>query len=83
MGSIPVRVTMKKALLPLQERFFHGDLCGNRKAAPAKQGKKVSGGHSFRPWEIPRIPERSPQDCETESGFVRVTMRRKYEPCTL
>ena len=26
---------------------------GIRKAGPAKQGKKVSGGHFFRPWENP------------------------------
>ena len=46
-------------------------------AGPAQRGEKQSGGLFFRPWEIPRIPERSPQDCETESGFVRVTMRKR------
>jgi len=27
---------------------------GTRKAGPAQRGKKVSGGHFFRPWESPR-----------------------------
>ena len=40
---------------------------GIEKAGPAQRGEKQSGGLFFRPWEIPRIPERSPQDCETES----------------
>ena len=50
------------------------------KADPAQRGEKQSGGLFFRPWEIPRIPERSPQDCETESGFVRVTTRKSGRP---
>ena len=45
---------------------------GIEKADPAQRGEKQSGGLFFRPWEIPRIPERSPQDCETESGFELV-----------
>ena len=36
--------------------FFIMIYVGIEKADPAKQGKKVSGGHFFRPWEIPRIP---------------------------
>ena len=30
-GGDLLSLTMKKTLLPLQERFFHNDLCGNRK----------------------------------------------------
>ena len=50
---------------------------GIEEAGPAQRGEKQSGGLFFRPWEIPRIPERSSQDCETEFGFVRVTMRKR------
>ena len=28
------------------------------------EGKKVSGGHFFSPWEIPSFSERNPEDCE-------------------
>ena len=31
------------------------------------EGKKVSGGHFFSPWESPLIAERNPLDCETQS----------------
>ena len=58
-------------------RFFIMICVGIEEAGPAQRGEKQSGGLFFRPWEIPRIPERSPQDCETEFGFVRVTMRKR------
>ena len=29
-----------------------------------REGKKVSGGHFFSPWENPPVSGRSPQDCE-------------------
>ena len=78
MGSIPVRVTMKKRAPAFAgARFFIMICVGIEEAGPAQRGEKQSGGLFFRPWEIPRIPERSPQDCETESGFLRVTMRKR------
>ena len=37
-------------------------------AGPTQRGEKQSGGLFFRPWEIPRNPERGPQDRGLGSG---------------
>ncbi len=55
MGSIPVRVTKKKTT-PLGVVFFLVRT-GIEEAGTAEQGKKVSGGHFFRPGEIPFVPD--------------------------
>ena len=50
-----------------------------------REGKKVSSGHFFSPWEIPCFSRRSPEDCEWKSitRLPHSTVRDSSFPITI
>ena len=62
MGSIPVRVTMKKIPVLSHRDFFMISRPGIERPTRRSRVKSVRWT-LFRPWEIPISSERSPEDC--------------------
>ena len=44
------------------------------------RGEKVSGGHFFRPWEIPLASGRIPEGCGRKSAYCKLCKNRKTAP---